>query len=161
MYYRRRRIYELNCYRDPEAWKGVGLLLDALGPRGTSDDETDDDSKHVNPDSRFKTVRRVDIGFLSSAIAEIWAKVESYPSSTRPSCGNCSFKRIAKAKLINKKRTPLPGLPINFYDPTWLQGTSPHFWKHIKAEVPLPIVVGYYILSAARTHLQCIGTLRE
>ena len=49
----------------------MGLLLDALGPRGTSDDETDDDSKHVNPDSRFKTVRRVDIGFLSSAIAEI------------------------------------------------------------------------------------------
>jgi hypothetical protein len=139
----------------------VGLLLDALGPWGTSDDETDDDSKHANPDSHFKTVRRVDIGFLSSAIAKIWASVESYPSSTRPSRGNRSFKRIAKAKSINKKRTPLPGLPINFYDPTWLQGTSPHFQKHIKAEVPLPIVVSYYILSAARTHLQCIGTLRE
>jgi len=125
MYYRRRRIYKLNCYRDPEAWKGVGLLLDALGPWGTSDDETDDDSKHVNPDSCFKTVRHVDIGFLSSAIAEIWAKVKSYPSSTRPSHGNRSFKWIAKAKLINKKQTPLPGLPINFYDPTWLQGTSP------------------------------------
>ena len=139
----------------------MGLLLDALGPRGTSDDETDDDSKHANPDSRFKTVRRVDIGFLSSAIAEIWASVESYPSSTRPSHGSRSFKWIAKAKSINKKRTPLPGLPINFYDPTWLQGTSPHFRKRIKAEVPLPIMVSYYILSAARTHLQCIGTLRE
>ena len=139
----------------------MGLLLDALGPRGTSDDETDDDSKHENSDSRFKTVRRVDTGFLSSAIAEIWASVESYPSSTLPSRGNRSFKRIAKAKHINKKRTSLPGLPINFYDPTWLQVTSPHFWEHIKAEVPLPVVVSYHILSAARTHLQCIGTLRE
>ena len=139
----------------------MGLLLDALGPRGTSNDETDDDSKHVNPDLRFKTVWHVNIGFLSSAIAEIWASVKSYPSSTCPSCSNHSFKRIAKAKSINKKQTPLPGLPINIYNPTWLQGTPPHFWKHIKAEVPLPIVVGYYILSTARTHLQCIGTLRE
>ena len=81
----------------------MGLLLDALGPQGTSDDETDDDSKHANPDSRFKTVRRVDIGFLSSAIAEIWASVESYPSSTCPSRGNRSFKWIAKVKSINKK----------------------------------------------------------
>jgi hypothetical protein len=159
MYYRRRRIYEQNCHRNPEIWKGVGLLLDALGPRGTSNDETDNDSKHANPDSCFKTVRRADIGFLSSAIAEIWASVESYPSSTHPSHGNRSFKWIAKAKSINKKRTPLLGLPINIYDPTWLQGTPPHFWKCIKAEVPLPIIVGYYILSAARTHLQCIGTL--
>ena len=139
----------------------MGLLLDALGPRGTSDDETDNDSKHANPDSRFKTVRRVDIGFLSSAIAGIWASVETYPSSTRPSRGNRSFKRIANAKSIDKKRTPLPGLPINFYEPTWLQGASPHFRKRIKAAVPLPVVVGYHILFAVRTHLQCIGTLRE
>ena len=124
-------------------WRGVGLLLDALGPRGTSDDETDNDSEHANPDSCFKTLRRVDTGFLSPAIAEIWASVETYPSSLRLSRGNRSFKRIARAKSIGK-RTLLPSLPRNFYSPMWLQECSPHFRRHVKADVPLPVLVSYY-----------------
>jgi hypothetical protein len=39
-------------------------LLDALGTRGMSNDETDDESEHRNPDRRFKTLWRVDTGFF-------------------------------------------------------------------------------------------------
>lgn len=131
----------MNYHRDPEAWNSVQLLLDALGPRGTSDDETDNDSDHRNPDPRFKSVRRVDIGFLNPAIAKIWASVESYPSSVCPSRGNRAFKRISDAKTINKNRKPLPGLPINFYEPKWFQTSTSCFRKSAKAEFPLPVLV--------------------
>ena len=102
MYYRRRKIYNLHYHRNTEAWSSVGLLLDALGTLGTSDDETDDDSEHRNPDSRFKTVRRVDMGFLNPAIAQIWASVGSYPSALCPSHGNRAFKRISKANQLTR-----------------------------------------------------------
>jgi hypothetical protein len=125
----------------------VGLLLDALGTRGTSDDETDDNSEDPNPDSHFKTLRRVDTSFLNPEIATIWASVESYPSSLRPSRGNQPFTRIPKAKSSSKNRTPLPGLPINFYNAEWLQNTSAEFQKRVKAEVPLPVLVGFYTFT--------------
>lgn len=133
----------MNFDKNPEAWKRVELLLDALGTRGTSDDETDDDLEHANPDSRFKTLRRVDMGFLNPAVADIWASVESYPSSLHPSRGNRSFKRIPQAKKISKIRVPLPGLPINYYNPEWLENSPSHFRKHLSAEVPLPVLVCY------------------
>jgi hypothetical protein len=140
----------LNRFRNPEAWNNVDLLLDALGPRGTSDDETDDDLDNRNPDPRFKSVRRVDMGFLNPAIAKIWASVESYPSSLCPSRGNRAFKRSSQAKTINKNRTPLPGLPINFYDPQWLQASPSRFQRSAKAEFPLPVLVscGVFVISA-------------
>lgn len=142
-YYRRRKIYDLNRHRDTEAWGGVALLLDALGTLGTSDDETDNDLEHLSPDPRFKTVRRVNIGSLNPAIAKIWASVESHPSCLYPSRGNRAFKRIPNAKSISKNRTPLPGLPINFYNPQWLQTSSSRFQRGVKAEVPLPVLVGH------------------
>ncbi|KAH9012576.1 hypothetical protein EDB85DRAFT_1900244 [Lactarius pseudohatsudake] len=140
-YYRRRKIHALNHHRNPEAWNNVALLLDALGTLGTSDDETDNDSEHLNPDRRFKSVRRVNIGFLNPAIAQIWASVESYPTSLRPSRGNRAFKRISKAKSTSKNRMPLSGLPVNFYDPQWLKASPSRFQRGVKAEVPLPILV--------------------
>ena len=90
------------------------------------------------------SVRRVDIGYLNPAIAQIWAAVESYPSSLRPSRGNRAFKCIPKAKSISKNRTPLLGLPINFYDDKWLKASPSRFRKGVKAEFPLPILVCYY-----------------
>ena len=134
----------MNYHRDPEAWKNVGLLLDTLGTLGTSDDETDNDSEHRNPDPRFKSVRRVDIGYLNPAIAQIWSAVESYPSSLRPSHGNHAFKRISKAKTISKNRTPLLGLPVNFYDHKWLKASPSRCQRGAKAEFPLPVLVCYY-----------------
>ena len=80
-YARRRKIYKLNFKDNDKAWEAVGLLLDALGTRGMSDDETDNESEPPNPDRRFKTVRRIDTGFLAPEIADIWAAVETYPSS--------------------------------------------------------------------------------
>lgn len=130
----------------------MGILLDALGPRGTSDDETDDDSNHSNRDSRFKTLRRLDMGFLNPAMADIWAAVESYPLSLCPSRGNRSFKRIAKAKSVSK-RAPLPGLPLNFYNPQWLPKSPPHFQKLVKAEFPLPILVSYHFIYYQKLHI--------
>ncbi|KAH9011499.1 hypothetical protein EDB85DRAFT_2159896 [Lactarius pseudohatsudake] len=140
-YYRRRKIHTLNHHRNPEAWNNVALLLDALGTLDTSDDETDNDSEHLNPDRRFKSVWRVNIGFLNPAIAQIWASVESYPTSLRPSRGNRAFKRISKAKSTSKNRMPLSGLPVNFYDPQWLKASPSRFQRGVKAEVPLPILV--------------------
>jgi len=130
------------------------LLLDALGTLGTSDDETDNDSEHLNPDPCFKSVWHIDIGFLNPAIATIWAAVESYPSSIHPSCGNCAFKHISKAKLISKNCVPLPGLPVNFYNPQWLQASSSHFQRDMKVEVPLPVLVGNYafVISGVKSH---------
>ncbi|KAH9033067.1 hypothetical protein EDB85DRAFT_1890353 [Lactarius pseudohatsudake] len=140
-YYRRRKIHALNHHRNPEAWNNVALLLDALGTLGTSDDETDNDSEHLNPDRRFKSVRRVNMGFLNPAIAQIWASVESYPASLRPSRGNRAFKHISKAKSTSKNCMPLSGLPVNFYDPQWLEASPSRFQRGVKAEVPLPILV--------------------
>src|SRR5260221_12561519 len=94
-----------------EAWAHVGLLLDALSTLGMSDDETDDESEHRNPDRRFKTLRRIETGFLTSEIAKIWAAVETYPSSAQLSCGNRSYKCNPQVRSTNKKRTPIPGLP--------------------------------------------------
>jgi hypothetical protein len=71
MYYRRRKIYEVNSHRDPVTWMHVGVLLDALDTQGTSNDETDNDLEHRNPDLCFKTVWQVDTGFLNPAIAKI------------------------------------------------------------------------------------------
>jgi hypothetical protein len=124
----------------------VGVLLGAFNTRGTSDDETDDDSEHPNPDLRFKTVQHVDMGFLNPAIAEIWALVESYLSSLCRKCGNHSFKCIPEARSINRKRTALPGLPINYYNPTWFENTSPLFKDNTRVSVPLPTLVGCYAL---------------
>ena len=148
-------------------WTHVGVLLDVLDTRGTSDDETDNDLEHRNPDSRFKTVRRVDTGFLNPAIAEIWASVESYPSSFRPSRGNRSFKRIPQARSINKKRTPMEGLPINYYNPRWFEGAPPLFRDQAKAEVPLPTLVSQvwlshsYIRHELQVLLHCVGPLQR
>ena len=140
----------------------MGVLLDALDTRCTSDDETDDDSEHANADSRFKTVRRVDMGFLNPAIAEIWASVESYPSSFRPSRGNRSFKRISEARSINKKCTPLKGLPINFYNPRWFEKAPPLFRDHATAPVPLPNLVGCHAFVHSKLNsLHCVGPLQR
>jgi hypothetical protein len=138
-----------------ETWDSVGLLLDALGSRGMSDDETDNESEHSNPDRRFKTVRRIDTGFLTPEIAEIWAAVETYPSSTQLSRGNRFYKRNPKAKSVSKKRTPIPGLPVNFYHPEWLLKAPPRFRSSVKEDVALPALVSHnaFVLSGAQTHL--------
>jgi len=143
MYYRRRKIYDLNHHRDPKVWEGVGVLLDALATRGTSDDETDDECKHLNRDGHFKTVRHIDMGYLNPAIAQIWKSVETYPLSLRPSCGNHSFKHLATAHFDNK-RMPIPGLPMNFYDPQWLERAPARFQKQVTAVYPLPVLVGHH-----------------
>jgi len=119
-------------------------LLDALGTWGTSDDKTDCKLERTNPDLCFKTLRHVDLGFLSPAIAEVWVAVESYPSSFCPSQGNHSFKHIPEAKSVNKQRMPLEGLPINFYNPQWLEGCPHAFQKCTRADVPLPTLVGHH-----------------
>ncbi|KAH8984085.1 hypothetical protein EDB86DRAFT_2833649 [Lactarius hatsudake] len=74
-------------------------------------------------------------------LAQIWASVESYPASLHPSCGNRAFKCISKAKSTSKNRMPLSGLPVNFYDPQWLEASPSHFQRGVKAEVPLAILV--------------------
>jgi hypothetical protein len=106
------------------------------------------------PDSRFKALRRIDTGFLNPDIAAIWASVETYPSSYHPSRGNRSFIRNPDAKSFSRRRMPLSGLPINFYDYEWLRATSSRFRRSVKAEVPLPVLVGYsaFIISGAKTH---------
>jgi hypothetical protein len=142
-YARRRKIYELNFEDNDETWDTVGLLLDALGTRGMSDDETDNESEHPNPDRRFKTLRRIDTGFLAPEIAEIWAAVETYPSSAQLSCGNRSYKRNPRARSINKERIPIPGLPLNFYHPEWLRVAPSSFQSTIKGEVALPVLVSH------------------
>lgn len=142
-YTRRRKIYEVNLKDNNEPWDSVGLLLDALGPRGMSDDETDNESEHPNPDRRFKTLRRIDTGFLAPEIAEIWAAVETYPSSTQLSRGNRPYKRNPIARSISKKRTPIPGLPVNFYHPEWLRRALPSFRSTVKGDVALPVLVSH------------------
>ena len=154
-YSRRRKIYEVNLNGaggNDETWDGVGLLLDALGTRGMSDDETDNESEH--PDRRFKTLRRIDTGFLTPEIADIWARVETYLSSAQLSRGNRSYKRNPDARSINKKRMPIPGLPVNFYHPGWLCKAPPSFRRTVKGDVALPNLVSHnaFILSGAQTH---------
>ena len=117
------------------------MLLYALGEEGTSDDETDDESE---PSNRKKLLRRKRIGHLNPDLASIWEAVESYPCKYHPSPGNRPFIRIAAAKTSSKDRRPKTGLPWNFYDPTWLQGSSDYFRKRVKAEFPLPALVSYY-----------------
>jgi hypothetical protein len=156
-YNRRRKIYEVNHKRggnNDEAWDSIGLLLDALGTRGMSDDETDNELAHSNPDRRFKTLRRIDTGFLTPEIADIWAAVETYPSSAQLSRGNRSYKHVSKARQVSKKRIPIPGLPANFYHPEWLCNAPRSFRNTVRGDVALPVLVSHhaFILSGAQTH---------
>ena len=127
-----------------------------------SDDETDNESEHLNPDRRFKTVRRIDTGYLTPEIAEIWAAVETYPCSTQTSRGNRPYKRNHKAKSISKNRTPIPGLPVNFYNPEWLCMAPSRFRSSVKGDVALPALVSLnaFLLSIAQTHCQTHGRIR-
>src|SRR5258708_3480477 len=120
-----------------------------------SDDETDDESEHRNPDRRFKTLRRIETGFLTSEIAKIWAAVETYPSSAQLSCGNRSYKCNPQVRSTNKKRTPIPGLPVNFYHPEWLCRAPLSFRSTVKGEVALPVLVSHnaFMLSGATNSL--------
>ena len=129
-------------------------MLDALGTRGMSDDETDNESEHPNPDRRFKTLRRIDTGFLTPEIANIWAAVETYPSSARLSRGNRSYKRNPVARSVSKNRTAIPGLPQNFYHPEWLGRASTSFRNSVTDNVALPVLVSHnaFILSGVQTH---------
>ena len=155
-YFRRRKIYDVNraAGENDEAWDGVGLLLDALGTRGMSDDETDNESGRSNPDRRFKTLRRIDTGFLTPEIADIWTAVETYPSSARISCGNRSYRRNPKAKIVSRNRAPIPGLPANFYNPEWLRLAPPNIRAAVTEDVGLPVLVSHnaYMHSYIRTH---------
>ncbi|KAH9068131.1 hypothetical protein EDB83DRAFT_2314661 [Lactarius deliciosus] len=123
-YYRRRKNHALNHHRNPEAWNSIMLLLNALGTLGTSNDKTDNDLEHLNPDWCSKSVQHVNTGFLNPAIAQIWASVKSYLASLHPSHGNHVFKCISKAKSTSKNHIPLSGLPVNFYGPQWLKAIS-------------------------------------
>ena len=148
-YARRRKIYEANfkgAGGNDETWDRVGLLLDALGTRGMSDDETDNDSERPNPDRRFKSLRRIDTGFLAPEIADIWTAVKTYPSSAQLSRGNRSYKRNPNARSISKKRTPIPGLPMNFYHLEWLSRAPPSFRSTVKRDVTLPTLVGHSVV---------------
>jgi hypothetical protein len=155
-YARRRKIYEVNHKGAGEnddnerTWDGVGLLLDALGTRGMSDDETDNESEHPNPDRRFKTPRRIDTGFLTPEIADIWAAVETYPCSAQISRGNRSYKRNSNARTTNWKRTPISGLPVNFYHPDWLRRAPPSFRSTVKGDVALPVLVSHNAFMPVR-----------
>lgn len=115
-----------------------------------SDDETDNESECPNPDRRFKTLRRIDTGFLTPEIAEIWAAVETYPSSARN--GNRSYKRDRRARSTNN-RDAIKGLPANFYHPNWLDKAPATFRSTVKRDVALPILVSHNVfMSGAQTH---------
>ena len=115
-----------------------------------SNDETDNESECPNPDRRFRTFRRIDTGFLTPEIAQIWAAVETYPSSTRR--GNRPYKRDFRARSMNN-REAITGLPANFYHPDWLDKAPARFRSTVRGDVPLPILVSHNVfMSGAQTH---------
>jgi hypothetical protein len=97
--------------------------FDTLGLENMSSDETD--TEDSNPYSK-KRVRRVDLHWLNDNIVGLKRSLEKLDYSRRHSKekgGNPSCIRIPSATKTEKRPAP-GGLPINYYDPSWLKGLS-------------------------------------
>ena len=159
---RRERIVADN-WGGSEIWSQVNKVLRRLDVAGMSSDESDDGYTRVptvNPRSQ-KRLRRVRLQWLSPAISDLFAAVETYDKpALRPRevflrRGNLPLYRDPTAKRTDDKRPPILELPRNWYDDEWYKGLGRLGQLLIRAtpEEPIPVLVRVHSTSSKRTRL--------
>lgn len=153
-YLRRLRIveYHLLLGDDPDFWQGVHILIRALGRKGMSSDESEEEPAGNNPYSRGrKIVRRIPKRWLNEQIARIWVYVEGCYRRLPPAKkrGNPPYERHYEAKKSEAADMEMPEyysvvkqLPINWYDPVYWAALTQQAKKAVSsvAENPLPTI---------------------
>jgi hypothetical protein len=117
-------------------------VLAMLGPKGTSDDETDGEESP-------KVVRRRKLEWLSDDVSLLMKTLETYEPRRRRrqfvTRGNSALRRRFRPNSVDEARAPVKKLPQNFYEKQWLQSLLPAARKGlgVKAVFPLPGLVGF------------------
>lgn len=109
------------------ALKRMAKYIALLGVLGHSEDETDREHRTVDNRARYlikrlewrsdeltQYVRALDVVHLSTR----WSR------SGRPRRGQFPRIRVATRNKVDRDARPVPGLPRNFYDPSWLAAQS-------------------------------------
>ena len=125
----------------------ISKIIERLGVEGMSGDETD------APSSIFtKSVRHVEIPWLSPHISELFRAVDSYEPSVREEnmrshLGNTSLLRHYESCKKNARAKAISSLPRNWYDDGWVRALSAgeRAFLFALADVELPSLVSAII----------------
>ncbi|KAH6902726.1 hypothetical protein BKA70DRAFT_1228467 [Coprinopsis sp. MPI-PUGE-AT-0042] len=123
------------------AWREIDEVVGVLGVGGMSSDESEyeDDGSRKTRTVRVRSMpwRAEEICSLMKVIDQDEMKVNS---AGRQKAGNPGMKRIRPRYAPSTTRDAVPGLPVNYYDPTWLEGLSREETKELRAlpGKPLP-----------------------
>jgi hypothetical protein len=118
-----KEIVVVHGHKNTKLFNQVDDVLDTLGLENMSSDETD--TEDSSPYSK-KRVRRIELPWLHEKIIALKRSLEKLDHSRRYSKekrGNHSCIRISSSTKIDTRPAP-SGLPINWYNPTWLKGLS-------------------------------------
>lgn len=134
----------------------ISKILAMLGPKGTSDDETDGEGCP-------KVVRRRKLAWLSEDVSQLMWAVDTYESERRRrqfvTRGNTALERHYQYASIDEARAPVKHLPRNLYDTKWLQNLPPSTRKGLgikKTEVPLPELVCVELSMILKSNLRLL-----
>ena len=138
-----RRIIQENHFHDPENWDAISRIIDHLSIEGMSGDETDTPTG-VYP----KTVRQVEILWISPCILQLFQAVNSYEPALQEgnmhSClGNTLLPCHYEPCMKNTLSRPIPNLPHNWYSDAWFRGlfSGQHVALSALADGKLPTLV--------------------
>ncbi|VDB94578.1 unnamed protein product [Peniophora sp. CBMAI 1063] len=139
----------------------VGEVLNDVGARSTvhSDDEEDHESASPrygivdDKDWRADLLRKF---FRHCDVLHLGAKFDE-GGLHRTAPGNWFRVRVPKPGAVSRSSFPVPGLPSNFYDSSWVAMQSPErlAWLDMKPEVPLDFPLELRIQAA-----RILGILR-
>lgn len=115
-----------------------------------SDDETESEDGPALSEQDTggaKTVRRLALEWLAPEFRWLWWAVETYCAEPSPVAvytgapshrGNRPCHRLWDARKMSR-RAPVPGLPKNWYNPTWWTSLTPAEQRSLAPADPLPI----------------------
>lgn len=139
---------DLYFKENPIFWAEVQRLLESLGDKGMSSDETDSEASR----SGYKVVRRVPLPWLCDEVPMLWKEVEAFHiarQAHRPRRSNKPIPRIFEAFHRSSTCHAVAGLPKNFYNSIWW--TSLHDGQQLfmepKGPTELPDRAQYVQLS--------------
>ncbi|KAJ3535352.1 hypothetical protein NMY22_g6527 [Coprinellus aureogranulatus] len=155
--HRRQKIIKhfLKIGKDVEFWRGMKEVGDALGRKGMSSDESDEElPKGSSSYSRGrKIVRRVPLQWLSGDVAVRWKYVEERYARLPPALkrGNPPYERHPPVKppepldvTVAQHLSVVKNLPTNWYDPLYWRHLTPQGKKVVSRAKPkeLPKIPG-------------------
>ena len=139
-----------NRHRHPEVFDQVVEILEMVGVGAMSDDETDTEGRRRidKIDREAKGLRRVRLSWVNEELSALFDCIETYfqaieDEQFKDLRGNRPLRRDRDYRRVDTTRTVQKGLPINFYDPTWLRSLPPATRRRLNArpEMPIPHLV--------------------